>query len=726
MYNKSMARYKWILAMVLPAALLAGEAVKLDTGSGTLAGTLELPEGKAPVAVVLIIAGSGPTDRDGNSSMIKGKNDSLKMLAEGLAAHGIASLRYDKRGIAESKSAAAKEDALRFEMYVDDAVRWGEYLRKDSRFRALVIAGHSEGSLIGMIAARKLAANGFVSIAGAGQPAGQIILEQLRGKSLPAELMKQTEDAVKALEGGHTVESVSPALAALFRPSVQPYLISWFRYDPAREIANLKMPVLILQGTTDIQVTVQDAKRLSAANPAAKLAIIEGMNHVMKDVPADMSKQIASYGDPALPISAKLMDEVVALVKDALIKKISAAAQIDQDRAASYFKEAAALCEREGGRLWGVSLCGPMVFADAATHSIATNQPAPEAKQPLALGFANAAMDWGGIRWSTFVWQIIPTDQHARGRMMLHELFHRVQPQLGLLLPDGHNEHLDTIEGRYWMQLEWRALAKALGASGPARAAAASDALAFRSARRKVFPGAGENERPLEINEGLAQYTGTVVVAASSAEAQADAIDQLAKAAQAPTFIRGFAYPSGAAYGILLDAWSPGWTHRVKATDDLGQLLMASAKIQPSEDAAAAAKLYGGAELRVAEDKREVEQKARLAELRRRFVEGPVLTTPGARSTTFTTAGMTPIPGAGTVYPGFRATNEWGSLEAATVLMSVDRSKLIVPAPASVESGTLNGDGWMLKLAPGWTVVPGSRAGDFQVVRGKSAPPAPK
>jgi len=395
---------------------------------------------------------------------------------------------------------------------------------------------------------------------------------------------------------------------------------------------------------------------------------------------------------------------------------LPAAAQVNQEKAASYFKEAAALCEREGGRLWGVSLCGPMVFADAATKTIATNQPAPDAKRPPALGFANAAMDWGGVRWSTFVWQIVPADAHARARLMMHELYHRIQPQLGMLPPDGHNEHLDTIDGRYWLQLEWRALAKALAASGPARVAALRDALAFRAYRRKIIAGAEENERPLEINEGLAQYTGTVASSDSNADAVADAIQQLTDVLKQTTFVRTFPYPLGAAYGLLLDAYSPGWTHRVKVIDDLGRLVMAAAKVEPSSDAVAAAKLYGGAELRAAEEKRDVEQKARVAELRKRFVEGPVLITPRARSSSFTTSGMTPIPGEGIVYPSIRANDTWGSLEAKTALMATDGSKLVVPAPPNTEGDVLHGDGWTLTLAPGWVVRPGPRPGDFQVV----------
>ena len=272
-----MKKATYFFQLLLAGAVLAAEPVRLDTGTGILHGTMEVPASKPPYPVVLIIAGSGPTDRDGNSSMLQGKNNSLKMLAEDLAALGIASLRYDKRFIGESRITGLKEEDLRFDTYVDDVVRWGEYLRKDPRFRSLVIAGHSEGSLLGMLAAQKLMVNGYVSIAGSGRPAGQIVLEQYRSQTLPAGLMNQVEDIVKALEAGRRVESVPPALAVVFRSSVQPYMISWFQYDPAREIARLKMPVLILQGTTDIQVSVGDAELLAKANPAAKLVLIEGM-----------------------------------------------------------------------------------------------------------------------------------------------------------------------------------------------------------------------------------------------------------------------------------------------------------------------------------------------------------------------------------------------------------------------------------------------------------------
>lgn len=399
---------------------------------------------------------------------------------------------------------------------------------------------------------------------------------------------------------------------------------------------------------------------------------------------------------------------------------VPAAAQVDQERAAAYFEEAAALCEREGGRLWGVSLCGPMVFADAVTGTIATSAPVPDEPRPRVLGYANTALEWGGVRWSTFVWQMLPTDDEgARARLLLHELFHRVQPQLGLYVAviPGENDHLDTPEGRYWMQLEWRALRRALGSSGDARIGAVRDALAFRRARRTLFPEAHAREQPSEINEGLAQYTATVAVAASRDEAAAAAIEQLTQAPQKESFVRTFAYPTGTAYGLLLDAWAPGWTRRVEATDDLGQLLMAAAGIEPAEDAPSAARRYGGAALLVAEAQREAERQARVAALRRRFVDGPVLALPRGRGASFITTGLTPVPGAGTIYPSYRVTGVWGRIEAEQVLVSEDGTTLTVPGPFTVAGATLSGEGWTVRLAPGWAARPGPRPGDFEVVR---------
>ena len=406
----------------------------------------------------------------------------------------------------------------------------------------------------------------------------------------------------------------------------------------------------------------------------------------------------------------------------AICSTLPLSGQVDPVRAEAYFKEAKAFCDRDGGRLWGISLCGPMVIADAATSTIATNQPAPEGARPRGLGFANATTQWGGARWTTLVWQIVSSfNEPSRGVLMMHELFHRVQPSLGLAPEDGQNSHLDTLEGRYWQVLEWRALARALGSSGTERTSALRDALAFRFARRQVFPAAAENEVRGEIVEGLAHYTGIVTTSSSPQEAASSAILVLADYAKRESLVRDFGYASGTAYGVLLDAWSPGWTTQVKGPEDLGERLRVAAgiavtSINSREAAEASALGYDSVSLRIAEEKRDAEQKAKVAELRRRFVDGPVLVLPNAGGS-FSSSGITPIPGAGTVFPDVHVNAEWGVLDAAQVLRPDDRRNITVPAPASAQGSTLEGDRWTLRLAPGWAVRAGNRQGDFQLVR---------
>lgn len=292
----------------------AGESdATLETTTGSIQGTLLVPDGPAKMPVALLIAGSGPTDRNGNSPMLPGANDSLKMLAQGLAANGIASLRYDKRGIAASQKAGTSEEKLRFDMYVDDAAAWMSQLRKDPRFTKVIVIGHSEGSLIGIIAAQKVKADGVVSIAGAGRPAADTIRTQLQGK-LPPPMLEWSNKALDSLVAQKSVTDVPQGLEMLFRPSVQPYLMSWFRYDPAKEVAKLKVPVLLVQGTTDVQTSVVDVKLLGKGRPAGEVLLIEGMNHVLKAVDGDIMKQLPSYSDPKLPVVSRLIEAVAGFV----------------------------------------------------------------------------------------------------------------------------------------------------------------------------------------------------------------------------------------------------------------------------------------------------------------------------------------------------------------------------------------------------------------------------
>lgn len=402
---------------------------------------------------------------------------------------------------------------------------------------------------------------------------------------------------------------------------------------------------------------------------------------------------------------------------------LPAAAQVDQQRAQEYFKEAQTLCERDGGRLWGVSICAPMVIADMRTQTSATSQPAPEGPRPRLLGLVNAPIEWGGTRWGAYMWDFVvnPTPR-GRKELFLHELFHGVQPQLGLTVQASASEHLDAVDGRYWLRLEWRALARALRESGEQRNLAVRDALAFRQARRMLYPAGVESERGQEITEGLAAYTGTVLAAESAVDAIAGAIDLLADGEKGESFVRTFAYMSGPAYGLLLDASSPGWTRRVRGADDLGTLVMRALAVQPATDATASAARFGGAELRASEQQREQQRQERLAELRRRFVDGPVLLISGGGSGMFNSVGAVVIPGAGTMYFGpFRASGAWGTLEAEKgVLVASDGVSRRVPAPVRQDDVTFTGDGWTFKAAPSWGVREGARRGDYEVVRTNS------
>ena len=320
--NPMVIAIAWIALFVLtscrsddPGSVVStpvSEEVRLATATGTLHGTLLRPAADGNFPVVLLIAGSGPTDRNGNSPLGVNSNY-LKMLADSLAQHGIASLRYDKRGVAASQAAGLDESALRFDHYVADAVAWVEQLEKDPRLTRVAVLGHSEGSLIGMLAVQQTSVAAFVSLAGAAQPADSLILEQLREQ--PAAIRDEAQAIFTELRQGRTVANVSVGLQALFRPSVQPYLISWIRHNPAEIIAKLSVPILIVQGTTDLQVSEDEAHRLAVAQSQAKLVIVEGMNHVLKNAPTDPVANGATYADPTLPLADGLVAPSVVFLE---------------------------------------------------------------------------------------------------------------------------------------------------------------------------------------------------------------------------------------------------------------------------------------------------------------------------------------------------------------------------------------------------------------------------
>lgn len=285
----------------------------LNTGGGRLHGSLMIPQGRGTPPLALIIAGSGPTDRDGNNPE-GGHNDALLRLARGLARQGIASLRYDKRGVAASLAAGAREESLSVEGYARDAASWAAKLRQDPGFSQIVLVGHSEGALVASLAAPQCHPDGLVLIEGAGRPLDQILRQQLRGR-LPPELLAHSHSILQTLKSGRLHAQVDPALMPLFRPSVQPYLISLLRQDPARAFASTRAPALILQGDRDAQVGLRDARLLHQARPDASLLIIKNMNHVLRYTAyPDLRRQLPSYNDPEQPIAAELVNALAAFI----------------------------------------------------------------------------------------------------------------------------------------------------------------------------------------------------------------------------------------------------------------------------------------------------------------------------------------------------------------------------------------------------------------------------
>jgi hypothetical protein len=363
-----------------------------------------------------------------------------------------------------------------------------------------------------------------------------------------------------------------------------------------------------------------------------------------------------------------------------------------------------------------------MVIFDPATGTRAASQPEPDGPPPRFPGVADGPVSWGGVRWFAMPLHMLPENNaDERQQRMLHGLFHRIQPELGFMQgnSDGYNEHLDTFEGRVWMQLEWRALRRAVESSGSDQAEAIADALAFRQERRRLFPGARDNERRDEIREGLATYSGVAAWANSPTDAKRAAASALPVGEAPWSFVGNFEAASGPAYGVLLDDLMPGWRRQLRGTSDLGDLLASAANGPPTTNVAVAAARYDGATLRTVEEARDRAQQIRVAELRRRFVDGPVLTMPAGGSGTSDTRGSVGIPGVGTVlFNNFTLSAQWGRLSADSgVLRAADGRTLSVPITGPLEGTTLHGDGWSATLNPGWVVRPAARPGSFTIIR---------
>ena len=286
--------------------------ITVKTLVGTISGTLTTPKdvsGKIPA--VIIIPGTGPIDRDGNSN--NGLNTNMyKLLAYALGKSGIASVRYDRRMVGQS-TGNQKENELRFEDNVDDVVSLIEMLATDERFSKIVIAGHSEGALVGMLATSDEPVKGFISLEGAGYPGEKILMDQM--KNQPQYMADGIKNILDSLRRGKINPNVDPQLYGIARPSVQFYMMSWCRYDPTQVIRKLKMPILLIQGTTDLQVTPDNGQKLKNAKSSAILMPIRGMNYVLKTSPSDKEPNLATYKQPDLPLNAEMVADIVDFIQ---------------------------------------------------------------------------------------------------------------------------------------------------------------------------------------------------------------------------------------------------------------------------------------------------------------------------------------------------------------------------------------------------------------------------
>jgi len=277
-----------------------------------LAGTLGLPKSPARGPAVLILAGSGPTDRNGNGPLIS--TDTYRLLAAGLAANGVRSLRYDKRGIGGSAKLVTREEDLRFDDLVNDAVAAARDLAGRSDVSSVILAGHSEGGLIAMRAARELSLAGLVLLAAPGRPLADVLRAQLRTAPLSEDLRDEALRITDALARGERIADVPAELAPIFRPSVQPYLASIMTVDPRVELAQLSLPVLLLYGGRDVQVPLEHRDALARARPDARVVTVPTANHVLKTAPIDRAGNLATYTNRALPLDAGILPPIVLFV----------------------------------------------------------------------------------------------------------------------------------------------------------------------------------------------------------------------------------------------------------------------------------------------------------------------------------------------------------------------------------------------------------------------------
>lgn len=414
---------------------------------------------------------------------------------------------------------------------------------------------------------------------------------------------------------------------------------------------------------------------------------------------------------------------------------------VDTGLALSALRDAKAACVADAGALWGRSLCGPIALVDRQTRLVIANDSgAGRHFLPLADAYvttlpanqfvANTSFQWQGRAW-TMVALPLPRDRYARLGLLMHEVFHREQQALGLRQPDALNNHLDMRAGRTWLRLEYRALARALETLPDDRAARrhVESALVFRAYRRSIYPGSDSLEATLEIQEGLAEYTGQHLAMRQTGEGAARVARYVRDYEATPTFVRAFAYGTGPAIGVLLDHFLPEWRKAVMTERDIGALLARAIDFKRPRDLAGAARKraneYGWREVDNGEAARDSSRAPLIGEYKRRLDVGPTLTLRQSQDSlawSYDPTELIAFDLYSTIYPSGNFSAPWGKLtvEKGGVLVRNDFSVIKVGAPnnAANSGTTIRGDGWTLELNPGWALRPDpSRPGSLVAER---------
>jgi len=403
---------------------------------------------------------------------------------------------------------------------------------------------------------------------------------------------------------------------------------------------------------------------------------------------------------------------------------------ISDKEASDVFQVAKKLAHKDGGKLWGKSLEGPILLLDIKSHQVVANQADGQGalksegaffrgEYPENGAFGNTALEWNGVRWTMLVWPLTG-DKQERARLVMHESFHRIQPQLKWKSEGFDCPHLAEMQARILLQLEYRALAEALASKD---GTAARDALAFRQKRWSLYPKAAIDENALELNEGIAEYTGMKLSGTPVGELRKQLAARLKHKENAESYSRSFCYETGPAYGLLLDAKSKSWRKQLVAewnlTDLAAKYFGAAQSVPSDKELEALYTRYSADELTAQEQKREIARQDLIKSYMARFVSGPVieldLTSP---QVSFNPTNLFPLGDEGTVYPTMTVSDQWGKLEVVSGGALMKNWKLIrVPVPASVEGSVVKGDGWTLTIAAGWSAKPGKRLGDWTIAK---------